>query len=80
MPKQLSGFKGLVFNYLKANTENHSIPDGFKLVSISQDPEVGSWKAVLDIPGEPNYQRITIDSEDLMGFLWNKISMMGGEQ
>lgn len=80
MPQELPGFKGLVLSYLKGNNETLCIPDDPKVESIYHDDEDGTWKVYVDLYGDRPYHCITLDSEDLMGFMWNKISMMCGEQ
>lgn len=77
MPKELPGFKGLILSYLKANAEIYSIPEIFTVDILNHNAEDGTWKASLNIPGEHHYRRIELDTEDLMGFMWDRISMIG---
>lgn len=80
MPQELPGFKGLVRSYLKANRETYGDASDFKVNSINFDAEKGTWEVLVEVVGDRYDQAITLDSEDLMGFMWNKISMMCGEQ
>lgn len=77
MPQDQAGFKGLVISYLKANKDVYSLPDEFKVYVNTYDPEKGAWVSLLDIMGETNYRRISIDAEDLFGFIWDKLSTIG---
>lgn len=80
MSTEHPGFKGLVHSFLKAGRESCGNTDSFKIISANYNSEDGTWQVLVDVKGDPHYQRTTVDAEDLMGFMWDKISTLSAEQ